>query len=525
MFSITAAGKVREINSCWQSDCHLSHCTMSTQDKSTPISKDTKTTITCYLCQKEVSSTSSAQHSHKWDQHDGGRRRIFPLKCNWCDVKPMTTRTGLGKHLARCQGVLRLEFPLACPSCEAECQGVVELAKHSSACYSWEQDSSSDEKFLDDFDKELIRVTRHPAAVRFMEEMFDKAEVRLEGGQIEYAFMVSPGSKRLNSGLKGHIHIAKRRAPDVIKVTKSDIAVGSHAYGRLVCFEDYKLLENDDPLWHLPFPDNGELLATMFEGMVIQSGNDILLAYKVEVYGTADYEDPHAQEVAKPEGVHAFKVENVCHDQTRKVMVGAIKWCVLVTLAVMVTDGTVVVGPDNRFFHPKATSSVWIKKTSYGLSNTTRGLYNTMARQLRSKFDNEATFELYSAVHPLFNHHTTMPVTLKTLYGFKIKNEWSGVKVAAFVFHQLYTKRKIVRADVKLHVEEALSGRKGMSCESLKIVERMIDVMAEEEAVPVSKPVNKCLTDLAGKLSGEITNLNNSDVLRAVVKKIKSMVL
>src|SRR5690349_6955109 len=157
-----------------------------------------------------------------------------------------------------------------------------------------------------------------------------------------------------------------------------------------------------------------------------------------------------------------------------------------------------------------------------GLSNTTRGLYNTMARQLRSRFDKEATFELYSAVHPLFNHHTTMPVTLKTLYGFKIKNEWSGVKVAAFVFHQLYTKRKIVRADVKLHVEEALSGRKGMSCESLKIVERMIDVMAEEEAVPVSKPVNKCLTDLAGKLSGEITNLNNSDVMRAVVKKIKS---
>ncbi|KAG9066824.1 hypothetical protein KI688_012736 [Linnemannia hyalina] len=143
-----------------------------------------------------------------------------------------------------------------------------------------------------------------------------------------------------------------------------------------------------------------------------------------------------------------------------------------------------------------------------------------MARQVRSSFDNKATFEPYSAVHPPLNHHTPMPVTLRTLYEFKSKNAWSGVKVAAFVFHQLYTKRKIVRAEVQMHVEDALNGRKGKSCESLKIVERMIQVMAEEEAVPVSKPVNKCLAELAGNLSDEITNLNNTDVMDAVVKKI-----
>ncbi|KAF8924975.1 hypothetical protein BGZ47_003539, partial [Haplosporangium gracile] len=275
----------------------------------------------------------------------------------------MSTRTGLAKHPSRCKGVLCLQFPLACPSCDAECQGVNDLSKHSSVCYSWEQDKSSDETLLDEFDKEMNRVTRHPAAARYTGQMFEKAELRLENGEREFAFH---GSKRMMSGAKAHVHIAKRRVPDVVEDTKSDVAIGSHAYGRLVCFEDYKLLQNNDPLWHLPFPDNGELLATMFEGMVIQSGDDILLAYKVEVYGTADYEDPHAQEVAKPEGMYAFKVENVCHDQTRKVMVGAIKWCVLATLAVMVTDGTVVVGPDNKFFHPKTTSRVWIKKMSYG---------------------------------------------------------------------------------------------------------------------------------------------------------------
>ncbi|KAF9372657.1 hypothetical protein CPC16_002310 [Podila verticillata] len=439
----------------------------------------------------------------------------------------MATRTGLAKHLfARCVGVRSLQFPLRCPFCDAECQKPDGLSKHSVYCYSWEQDTSSDDQLLDEFDKELIRVTRHPAAARYTEQMFEKAELRLENGERGLAFIISCGSKRSMSGSKAYVHIPKRRAPEVFEDTKLDAALESHAYGRLVCLEDYKHIENKDPLWHLPFPDNGERLAKMFEGMLIQSGNDILLAYKLEVYGTADYEDPHAQELAKPEGKSAFKVENVCHDQTHKVMVGGVKWCVLVTLAVMLTDGTVVVGPDNKFFFPKATSHVWIKKTSYDWiqKEPAEDLYNTMARQLRSKFDDEATFACYSAVHPLLNHHTTMPVTLRTLYGFKSKNAWSGVKVAAFVFHQLYNKRKIVRAEVQTYVEEALS-RNGKSCESLRIVKHMIQVMAEEEAIPVSKPVNKCLTELAGYLSGEITNLNNTDVKDAVVKRIKSMIL
>ncbi|KAG9066823.1 hypothetical protein KI688_012735 [Linnemannia hyalina] len=183
-------------------------------------------------------------------------------------------------------------------------------------------DTSNDESFLDDSDKELNRVTRHPAAARYTGQMFEKAELRLENGERD---IISHGSKRMMSGTEAH---------------------------------DYKLFENDDPLWQLLFPDNGELLATMFDEMLIQSGDDILLAYKVDVYGTAGYQDPHAQEEARPKGMHAFKVENVCHDQTRKVMVGAIKWCVLATLAVIVTDGTVVVGPDNKFFYPKATSRV-----------------------------------------------------------------------------------------------------------------------------------------------------------------------
>ncbi|KAG0314983.1 hypothetical protein BG000_005355 [Podila horticola] len=502
---------------------------MSTQAKTTDDikAKTAKTAISCSICQKPISSVT-AMSSHKRDQHDGEQRRIFPPKCQWCGIRPMVTRLGLAKHLAdHCEAVLHIKFPLSCRFCDAECQDRNDLSNHSLECYSWEQDTSSDDQLLNEFDKELIRVTRHPAAARYTEQMFEKAELRLENGERGFAFIISSSSKWSMSDSKAFVHIPKHCAPEVVEDSKLDAVLELHAYGHLVCLEDYKLLENKDPLWHLPFPDSGELLAMMFEGMLIQAGNDILLAYKVEVYGMADYEDPHAQELAKPEGKNNFKVENVCHGQMHKVMVGTIKWCMLVTLAVMLTDGTVVVGPDNKFFHPKATSHIWIKKTScdWIKKKPAEDLHNSMACQLQSKFHNEATFAHYSAVHPLLNHHTTMPVTLRTLFGFKSKNAWSGVKVAAFVFHQLYTKHKIVKAEVQMHVEEALGGRHGKSCESLKIVERMIQVMAEQEAIPVSLPVNKCLTELAGRLSGEITHLNNTDVMDAVVKKIKSMIL
>lgn len=65
--------------------------------------------------------------------------------------------------------------------------------------------------------------------------------------------------------------------------TKLDVALESHRYGRLVRIEDYQHLDNADPVWHKPSPDNGELLARMLEGLLIHSGYDVLLALKVEV--------------------------------------------------------------------------------------------------------------------------------------------------------------------------------------------------------------------------------------------------
>ncbi|KAG0040756.1 hypothetical protein BGZ83_002444, partial [Gryganskiella cystojenkinii] len=431
----------------------------------------------------------------------------------------------LEKHLAaRCPGLDDLQFPLSCPFCQKECEGRKELSKHSLTCFSWEQDGASDEQFLDEFDKEINRVTRLPTTSQFITQMFEKAELRLSNGEREFALIIPRGTKRLLSGSMAHVHLVKRPALQVVKDDQFDSALKTYAFGGLVSIQEYKRLETDDPLWHLPFADNGELLATVFEGVLIQSGHEILYALKVEGYGTADFEDPHSQDLAKPVGKSTFTIENVFHDQTHKVMIGGIKWCILVTMAVLLDDGTVIVGPDNNVFHPSTKSFVLMKKNAYdSVEKPVKTLYNTMARLVRSKYDEDATLAPYSAVNVLLNHVSTMPVTLGTLYSFKTKNAWSGIKVAAFIFHQLHRKRKIVKADVQAKMDEALIARAGKSCERLAIIDKMVQVLKDVEQFPVSKSVNKCLTELAGTLSGEITNLNDTVVREVVIKRLKSM--
>ena len=103
---------------------------------------------------------------------------------------------------------------------------------------------------------------------------------------------------------------------------------------------------------------------------------------------------------------------------------------------------------------------------------------------------------------------------LPTIYG-----AWSGIKTAAFVFHQLYAKRKLVKTDVDSCPVKS-RGHDGAGCKILDVVGRMVGLMADEETIPVSKDVNKCLTELAGMIHGEISNLNKDKVSNAVEKRI-----
>ncbi|KAF9398475.1 hypothetical protein BGZ94_005994, partial [Podila epigama] len=129
------------------------------------------------------------------------------------------------------------------------------------------------------------------------------------------------------------------------------------------------------------FAETAKISPATFSETIIQSWIETILALKVEVYGTADHEDPHAQVLLSPDGKNKFKVASVFHDNVHKFMMGTMNCCILVTLAVNFTDGTVVVGPDNRTFIPMGRLRVWIKKDTATCSFTKK------PRQLRSKFN------------------------------------------------------------------------------------------------------------------------------------------
>ncbi|KAG0276986.1 hypothetical protein BGZ95_006723 [Linnemannia exigua] len=320
-----------------------------------------------------------------------------------------------------------------------------------------------------EFDEELVCVVGNMTGVQYLKALLEPIELRYKNGEKSFGLRFPGVTKRVQDGSMTFVRPIKRRKSPAIVDIALETALKRHSYGGLICIDDYRLSENSDELWHMGFAGNGEFLATSLEGLLLQSGDMVLLVDKVEVFGRTPSEDPHGVDVARPIGKKSFIVVNEWHDEAHKVMIGTVKWNALV----------------------------------------------------RSKFDVEPTFGNFAAVNPLLNDFRTLPVTLKTLYEFKTDNAWSGLKVGAFVFHQLYNgQHKINKAEAQNSMEEALKRSKDKPCKILDIVEQILNVMAEEEGAPVSKEVNRYLTELAPKLSSEIWTLNKDKVLPAIVKRI-----
>ncbi|KAF8925786.1 hypothetical protein EDD21DRAFT_357251 [Dissophora ornata] len=346
--------------------------------------------------------------------------------------------------------------------------------------------------------------------------MFGPAELRLEDGSKAFTLLLTSGSKRLQSGSVAYVQSLKRRCPSEIKDIELEVALKVHHYGGLINTEDYKAAESD-AIWHMPFRSNGKTLSRMLAGLMVQSGDAVLFVIKAEVYGRLPSEDAHRQDLALPTR-SSFSIVNSHHDNTNKVMIGTLGWNALITCCIILTTGKVIVGPDNLQFHPHEHSHIWIRKDSG------QDFYNNLERQTRSKFNMESTFESYAAVDRIFNFYKTIPVTLKSLWEYKINGEWTGIKTAAFVFHELYSEHSLIKTDVNSCLVKSRA-RKAATCQILGIVAQMAEVMADVETIPVSDEVNKCLTALAGKVQGEVSDLNKSKVSKAVELRIQMVLL
>ncbi|KAG0342374.1 hypothetical protein BG005_002735 [Podila minutissima] len=359
------------------------------------------------------------------------------------------------------------------------------------------------------------------ATARYAQDLFEPAELTLEGGDKMYGLLLTGGARHLGDGAIAFVRPLKHRLDNEIEDVDLKLALRSHSYCSLVDVEKYRPLEDGDPICTMRFSEQGKQLARQLAGLVIQSGDEVLLCLKVEVYGRCKSEDPHSLDLALPDD-KSFKVFNQLLDNTHKIMIGTVRWNALVTMAVVVTSGKVVVGPHNTVFHPHPESHVWL------LKDGDKDLSNNVERETRSKFHRDESYELFAAAHPRFLYYRTIPVTLKTLWEFKSKGKWSGIKVTSFIFQQLYTHGKISKSDVRKRLEKA-SEVKSTRAEKeatgiVGNINRLVEVMEDEETWPVSEMVSDQLRELAGRLQGEITDLNKTTTTDEVVKVIEKLI-
>ncbi|KAF9952148.1 hypothetical protein BGZ65_005473, partial [Modicella reniformis] len=261
-----------------------------------------------------------------------------------------------------------------------------------------------------------------------------------------------------------------------------------------------------------------ELVARKLEGCLIQSGYDVILCLKVELFGRSPDEDSHGVASLVSPDVRSFKVVNEMCEGASQIMIGTVRWNALVTMAAVLTSGKIVVGPHNTIFYPHVASRVWLKKGGE------KDMHNNVERQTRSHFDEEVTYGKHAAVHPRFLKFNTMPVTLATLWAFKkAAKRWSGLKVAAFVFSNLYTEGgKVLKSQVEEYLKEVRS-TKGEDEDDPGIrgnLKRLVQVMKDEETRPVSDKVDKELRDLANRVQKAQTDINHGIVAAEVEKVI-----
>ncbi|KAG0253162.1 hypothetical protein BGZ95_006397, partial [Linnemannia exigua] len=127
-------------------------------------------------------------------------------------------------------------------------------------CKSWPEE---DEDFAE-LDAQLITKTGHPATARFVNDLFEQAEVTLPGGEKVYAFLPVGSSKRLGDGTEAYIRPMKRRSDKVVVDSNLELALRSHAYCSLVDIKNYKALGVKDPICTLRFSDH-MTLSTLWE--------------------------------------------------------------------------------------------------------------------------------------------------------------------------------------------------------------------------------------------------------------------
>ncbi|KAF9411234.1 hypothetical protein BGZ76_005372 [Entomortierella beljakovae] len=432
--------------------------------------KITPTGVVCEICGKLFDDAKSLRN-HKKEYHPsivtvyvvGKEGNTSPVKlkpvdglfdCPVCDRKGIQCRSGIIAHtkIHLAESKDEEDSKNECHICHDKFTTAIDLDAH------YDTHNTTEELLDDSLDKdltdagtlrqakiELDSMTRNTATSNFIFDIMHPYIAKYESGATGLHLLTEASNKRPPSDRIIELTpVKKPRTQNRTDPRNIGVLLASNRYGELIDLDKYEALEPS--FFLLEYSLHMENIARNLAGAMIQTGSQVILVLKAEVYGRSPTEDPHFIDLVQP-SIDVKKISVIRHEKTDKLIIGTLKWSALITSCIDLTTGEIEVGAHNRFTQTAADFMVWGNK-EWKINLVTE-------RQLRSKFHREETYMKSASIYFQFAHWTCVPTTIFNIYNLYDKNKTeSGVKSASLLFYKIISSRS--RTVKRKHLEKLL---------------------------------------------------------------------
>ncbi|KAF9197331.1 hypothetical protein BGZ49_002279 [Haplosporangium sp. Z 27] len=209
--------------------------------------------------------------------------------------------------------------------------------------------------------------------------------------------------------------------------------LSKHRFGGFIVAERYKALESK--FFLLNFAENKEDIARTLAGAVMPIGSEAILIIKVEVYSRVPSEDPHYFNLVRP-SIDVKRVAIIFHDNSNKLIIGTESWSALVTASINLSSGDISVGVNTSV---RIVTDTFVK--IWGRDDHDSN--PLLERQLRSKFDQMATYFQCASIFYPFIHWSCHPCTIFNLRNYYGGNKaMSGMKATSIIFNEIQASKE-----------------------------------------------------------------------------------
>ncbi|KAG0017662.1 hypothetical protein BGZ80_008055 [Entomortierella chlamydospora] len=213
-------------------------------------------------------------------------------------------------------------------------------------CDNMSSDSEGDEVQLQNLEEKFTIIMGHESTAKLLLDLTVPFGVKFQNGKILEVLALPGEAKKLMADPIVSVWPLKRQTASEAELRH---VLWSRKFRDLVDrdLSQYEYLSDD--LCQRTFRKDGQEVAQKLAGALIQTETQVMLTLKVELNGRTQSEDPHSHGLAFPTW-ESYVVEATTYEDTRRILIGTATWSALVTSAIILTTGHVIVGPDNTTF-------------------------------------------------------------------------------------------------------------------------------------------------------------------------------